>query len=191
MAKPTSGLSQFFLTRCIPYVLGWTVLGFLAWNFVPTLPMWLTLPNSRVLPDAWGRLAALFAFQIAVSSLVISGVLNCLRVLFGLISSDDMKFMYLWPPLLVGSCEAVLYPTAILLNQAEFIGVWLAVKVAGHWGMWAGRACGQEPLQHVSHRERVIDRIRNGRRATNSDNCPALTNGTPPFCGTSNSTGSC
>jgi hypothetical protein len=61
-----------------------------------------------------------------------------IRKLFGLASDEDVKPVYLWPPLLVGSCEAILYPTALLIGKAEFIGVWLALKVAGHWSLWTG-----------------------------------------------------
>ncbi len=42
----------------------------------------------------------------------------------------------LWPPALLGVCEAVLYPTAFIVGHTDFIGLWLLLKVAGQWPRW-------------------------------------------------------
>lgn len=39
-------------------------------------------------------------------------------------------------PRLIGMIERVLYVTALLNQHAEFIGFWLALKVAGQWKRW-------------------------------------------------------
>jgi hypothetical protein len=39
-------------------------------------------------------------------------------------------------PQILGTLELVMYPTAFLLGQPEFIGVWLLLKVAGNWRGW-------------------------------------------------------
>jgi len=41
-------------------------------------------------------------------------------------------------PVLVGLLEHALYVLALLAGRPEFIGVWLAVKVAGQWIRWRG-----------------------------------------------------
>lgn len=40
-------------------------------------------------------------------------------------------------PAIVGMIERVLYVAAILAGAPEFIGVWLAIKVAGGWKGWS------------------------------------------------------
>jgi len=42
----------------------------------------------------------------------------------------------LWPPTLVGILEGLMYPIAIAVGYGQFIGIWLAVKVAGQWVRW-------------------------------------------------------
>lgn len=41
------------------------------------------------------------------------------------------------PPLVVGLIERVLYVASWLEGTPEFIGVWLALKVAGGWSAWS------------------------------------------------------
>ena len=47
-------------------------------------------------------------------------------------------------PALIGFIEAIAYPTAFLLEAPEFIGVWLAIKVAGGWQGWAVKDNGRK-----------------------------------------------
>jgi hypothetical protein len=42
-----------------------------------------------------------------------------------------------WHPALVGIMERGLYVAALQNNAAEFIGVWLAIKVASQWKGWS------------------------------------------------------
>jgi hypothetical protein len=41
-----------------------------------------------------------------------------------------------WLPGIVGLVERALYVGSINLGAHEFVGVWLALKVATHWGAW-------------------------------------------------------
>jgi hypothetical protein len=49
---------------------------------------------------------------------------------------DEKEIETYFPPAFVGFAEAILYPTALLSGQPEFIAVWLALKVAGQWNEW-------------------------------------------------------
>jgi len=131
-----SGLARFFLTRCLPYVAVWILVGIIVWVWMPALPPWINYAGSRLPPNHLGRLIALYAFLIAGSTLIINPVIAGIRKLFKFDAGADVDFENLWPALLVGNCEAVLYPTSLIINKPEFIGVWLALKVAGHWKFW-------------------------------------------------------
>ena len=50
--------------------------------------------------------------------------------------SEDTIRPYAWHPIAVGCLDSVLYTSAWLANKPEFIGVWLAIKVAGKWDRW-------------------------------------------------------
>jgi hypothetical protein len=39
---------------------------------------------------------------------------------------------------ITGCLERTLYIKSLLLGKPEFIGVWLALKVAGQWDLWKG-----------------------------------------------------
>jgi hypothetical protein len=41
-------------------------------------------------------------------------------------------------PRLVGLVERALFVGSLQLDKAEFIGVWIALKVAGQWKRWGG-----------------------------------------------------
>ena len=40
-------------------------------------------------------------------------------------------------PVLVGLLERSLYVACLQMNKGEFIGIWLALKVAGQWKIWS------------------------------------------------------
>jgi hypothetical protein len=62
-------------------------------------------------------------------------------------------------PALVGLLERLLYIIALLAKSPEFIGVWLALKVAGGWSGWSGKReykwddNGKEILGYVPGRQ--------------------------------------
>jgi hypothetical protein len=134
--SPKSGLGRFFLRRCLPYVAAWILVGIIVWFCMPPLPQWMNYPGLKLQPNHLGRLLALYAFLIAGSTLIINPLIAGIRKLFKLDAPDDVLYENIWPAMLVGSCEAVLYPTSLIINKPEFIGVWLALKVAGHWKFW-------------------------------------------------------
>ena len=51
-------------------------------------------------------------------------------------------------PLVVGVVERVMYVTALQLGIAEFLGFWLALKVAGQWKQWGEETKIPEVVQH-------------------------------------------
>jgi len=55
-------------------------------------------------------------------------------------------------PIAVGFCEAWLYPVALITNHANFIGLWLAVKVAGSWVRWSGEGKQGDELDEARRR---------------------------------------
>jgi hypothetical protein len=61
-------------------------------------------------------------------------------------------------PLLVGVLERILYVSAWLFGAVEFIGIWLALKVAGGWKAWSeGRDLpGDKPNKKVTVPGRYI-----------------------------------
>lgn len=42
-----------------------------------------------------------------------------------------------WQPRIVGCVERALYTGSFQLGKPEFIGIWLALKVAGQWKRWS------------------------------------------------------
>ena len=48
-------------------------------------------------------------------------------------------------PRMVGFIERTLYVISIQINSPQFIGVWLAVKVAGQWKRWNGNSPPKDP----------------------------------------------
>ena len=48
---------------------------------------------------------------------------------------EELDFL---APDLVGACEAIMYPFALASGNPDFIGLWLAIKVAGTWSRWGG-----------------------------------------------------
>jgi hypothetical protein len=55
-------------------------------------------------------------------------------------------------PIAVGFCEAWLYPVALITGHADFIGLWLAVKVAGSWVRWSGEGKKGDELDEARRR---------------------------------------
>jgi hypothetical protein len=42
-----------------------------------------------------------------------------------------------WQPRVIGIVERILYVATLQLGKAEFVGIWLALKVAGQWSRWS------------------------------------------------------
>jgi len=126
----------------------------------PQLPYQFGRLSKRVRPDAWSTVVGIFLLSIVLTHLLIFGASRLLRLLLRLHGDDSHADM--WSPALVGISESVMYPTALFLGKPEFIGVWLAVKVAGQWVRWKGDA-GQSPTSSESD----IEKLNEGRRRFN------------------------
>jgi hypothetical protein len=73
-------------------------------------------------------------FSVPVTHLVTYFLMAGVDKLLGL--SNESTRQDLWAPTLVGIIESILYPVVLISEHPEFIGVWLAVKVAGQWVGW-------------------------------------------------------
>jgi len=62
-----------------------------------------------------------------------------------------------------GVCESIMYLTAFLVGKPEFIGIWLALKVAGQWVRWKGEA----PRRFFARRHNA-EEANEGRRRFNA-----------------------
>ena len=118
--------------------------GLLVLFLMPSRVDWL----SRIDPSIdrnWHRLFAFYVLAVALSGLAISYATHGMRRLGGVDDGDREALLApggVWPPVVLGTIEIVLYTTTLLMGQAGFIGVWLIIKVAGRWGDWQER--GQE-----------------------------------------------
>jgi hypothetical protein len=100
------------------------------------VPQQIQQLSPSVRPDSWSRLLGIYLVSIVITHLVSFYAARGMGLLLVLKGPD--KLADVWSPTLVGISESIMYPTAILIGKAEFIAVWLAVKVAGQWVRWAG-----------------------------------------------------
>jgi hypothetical protein len=75
-------------------------------------------------------------------------ILGCLSIVRAIVDkmwigigwSGDVIFdenrPHTWHVRILGTLEAILYTSSWLAGKAEFIGVWIALKVAGNWNRW-------------------------------------------------------
>ena len=124
-------------------------------------PQVLSRLSKKVRPDAWSRFGGILILSVVITHLVIFTASRLLRWLLRLHGGDTHADM--WSPTLVGICESIMYPMALFFGKPEFIGVWLAVKVAGQWVRWKGDA-GHLP----SDKELDLEKLNEGRRRFNS-----------------------
>jgi len=122
---------------------GLAAIGFVLWRGSLTFPVWITRASGLIPAGRWHLLVAIYIFGLVGSHVVIHFFLGGLTRLFGL-GQDPARRTY-YPVAFVGFAEAILYPTALLVGQPEFIGVWLALKVAGQWKEWKAGYEGRAP----------------------------------------------
>ncbi len=133
--------------QSLPLWLWRVILGFVALAGVyliwanPCMPPHMARLSDRVRPEAWMLFLGIVLVSLPVAHVLISLALFCMRELFELDdekdeAEKDNARKNLWPPALVGACESVMYPMALFFGKPEFIGVWLAIKVAGGWTRW-------------------------------------------------------
>ena len=126
----------------------------------PQLPQEFDKLSKRVSSDAWSRLGGILILSVVITHAVLFVASRLIRKLLRLQGDETQADM--WSPALVGSCESVMYPTVLFLGKPEFIGVWLAVKVAGQWVRWKG-----DTRQISGVGESDIDKLNEGRRRFN------------------------
>lgn len=129
--------------------------------FNPQLPQEFGRLSNRVRPDAWSRLGGVLILSIVFTHLVIFAASRLLRLLLKL--HGDETHADMWSPALVGISESFMYPIVLFLGKPEFIGVWLAVKVAGQWVRWKGDAG-----QSSSSGDSDLEKLNEGRRRFNA-----------------------
>ena len=116
------------------------VIGFAFWKFAWVFPTWITRAYTRVPVDRWHLLVVIYLSGVIGSHIVGYFVRRFMDCLFGIRYREreqgEREVETYFPPALVGFAEAILYPTALLIRQPEFIAIWLALKVAGQWKDW-------------------------------------------------------
>jgi len=120
------------------YVLLLVILGlgiYLLWAN-PAIPKAVWRVSSTVRSDRWSVLIGIYLVSVVATHFVIFYSMRCLHFLLRLQGPDTLHD--LWSPTVVGVCESIMYPTALLMGQGDFIGLWLALKVAGQWVRWRG-----------------------------------------------------
>jgi hypothetical protein len=107
----------------------------------PIVPSVVQQLSSKVKPDAWSVLIGIYLVSVVVTNLILFKAMRWLHILFDLHGSDSLADI--WASTFVGLCENVMYPTALLVDKSEFIGLWLALKTAAGWVRWTGAGTGE------------------------------------------------
>ena len=130
----------------------------------PRLPSWMHAFSPKVRPDSWARFIGILLLSIPISHIVVFCSVRGMDVLFGL--QGEATIRDLWPATLVGVAEGLLYPLVIMAGFAQFIGIWLAVKVAGQWVRWGTEFPAPSP-DHPRLIVRQVIEAKRGRRRFN------------------------
>jgi hypothetical protein len=117
----------------------------------PPSPLSFYSVAQRLRPNALPAFVGIFLISIAATHLIVSSSLGIMRRLLKL---EEEVPENLLAPALVGICESIMFPTALLMGYGEFIGVWLAVKVAGQWARWGGQVPHDDPRSANEGRRR-------------------------------------
>jgi hypothetical protein len=117
-------------------LLGFAIGGFLLIYCNWILPDWVQRMSSAVKPDAWSRLIGIYLLSAVFTHLLVFFSYLGIDVLLKVKGGNTVED--LWSPTLVGLCESFLYPTALIMNHAGFIPLWLGIKVAVRWTGWVG-----------------------------------------------------
>lgn len=108
--------------------------GFLLIYLNPILPDCVQRMSSAVKSDAWSRLIGIYLLSAVFTHVLIFFSYQLMDVLLNVKGRNTVQD--LWSPALVGLCESFLYPTALIMNHAGFIPLWLGIKVAVRWTGW-------------------------------------------------------
>lgn len=100
----------------------------------PELKDWEVGISAILTPEEWVKVFGIMLIAVPVTHWITYFAIRGVDRLFDI--EHESKQPDLWPPTLVGVLESVLYPAAFATDNAEFIGVWLLMKVAGQWVRW-------------------------------------------------------
>ena len=110
----------------------------LARTHVPPIPG-IERVSARIPAEVWWKVVGVLLVAAATTHWTVSLVLKGLRSLFDLREATDNARIGLWPPAFLGVLEAIMYPVALIAGHADFIGLWLLLKVASQWPGWGLR----------------------------------------------------
>jgi hypothetical protein len=130
----------------------------------PQAPRRLQEISSAVRPDRWAILFGIFLWSVVLTHLFVFYLTRFMTVLLNLHGEETLAD--LWSPVVVGICESIMYPTALLIGKADFIGVWLAIKVAGQWARWMGEAGASQSPEELNEGRRRFNRFLVGNAAS-------------------------
>lgn len=142
------------------FLMGLLVIGLVLVSYNFQFPQPLHRVSARVRPDAWALLIGIYLLSMVVTHIVVSFARWRMGKLFDLKGIDT--FADWLTPAIVGLCENILYPTVLIIQKGEFIGVWLAIKVAGGWIRWAGHnidRTASDQLEEANEGRRLFNRF--------------------------------
>ena len=140
-----------------------TAAGLLLILFNPQLSRYgLGKLSGRVKPDAWAMFGGILILSVVFSHIVVFTVSRLLILPLRLNMKQTHADML--SPAFLGISESVMYPMALFFGKPEFIGVWLAIKVAGNWVAWKG----DDVVQPSTEGAPSMEQINKGRRRFNA-----------------------
>lgn len=92
----------------------------------------LLIPNVK--PEEFHLFLAIFVLSIPITHILSHFLSLFLSSIFKLKPWTTRENFF--PPAIIGLFESVMYPIFILVGKPEYIGGWLALKVAGNWKRW-------------------------------------------------------
>lgn len=145
-------------------LMGILAVGILLICVNPPVPYWISALSEQVQLDAWVRFTGIFLVAIVLTHLIVFFTIRIIDGLFGLRGEATVED--LWPATMVGIMESVMYPLAFIAGGANFIGIWILVKVAGQWVRW-GTEFPEPSLENMRLRRDQIIEAKKGRRRFN------------------------
>ena len=150
----TAATSWFLPWRWYAFLTVLALVGAVLLNLRLSVPTEMRHVLGHSLPRIWSHFLGAACLGVVAHHLV---VFSAARIAGGLLKIDsDFTPTDRLAPALTGLCEAVLYPAALFLGKPEFIGVWLAIKVAGQWVRWSGTPTGAEASVATLNRGRRL-----------------------------------
>jgi hypothetical protein len=88
--------------------------------------------------NMWWPYVIGYLFAIVIAHFPISWVVNRMWESIGWAKDNKERIRPAsWQPSILGCVERALYVAFFQLGKPEFISVWLAMKIAGHWKGWS------------------------------------------------------